>query len=152
MIKFGEIGNYKVAKNFGYLTTDVALKNGDIVTYDLATKKVALPTSDTAKKAGLAVVMNVIDKPGIKTPDDYTIEAGEHPRIFTLASLKGLTLVMNDAEIKTNYASIAVGDKLVAGTDGKLVKTSDVSGYAEYLEVIEKVAFGGNGLVAVVKA
>ena len=152
MIKFGEIGNYKVAKNFGYLTTDVALKNGDIVTYDLATKKVALPTSGTAKKAGLAVVMNVIDKPNIKAPDDYTIEAGEHPRIFTLASLKGLTLVMNDAEIKTNYATIAVGDKLVAGTDGKLVKVSDVSGYAEYLEVIEKVAFGGNGLVAVVKA
>ena len=143
MIKFANIGDFKVAQNFGYLKTPVVLENGMAVTYDLKTKAVALPTATTAKQAGLAVVMNRIDKPETLTPNDYRIEVGEFPRIFTLASL---------AVVTTAYNTLAVGDKLVVGTDGKWAKSADVSDYAEYLEIVEKTSFGGNGLRVVVHA
>lgn len=150
MIKFANIGDFKVAQNFGYLKTPVVLENGMAVTYDLKTKAVALPTTTTAKQAGLAVVINRIDKP--KTPNDYRIEVGEFPRIFTLASLAGHLFDMDDAVVTTAYNTLAVGDKLVVGTDGKWAKSADVSGYAEYLEIVEKTSFGGNGLRVVVHA
>lgn len=152
MIKFANIGDFKVAQNFGYLKTPVVLENGMAVTYDLKTKAVALPTAKTAKQAGLAVVMNRIDKPETLTPNDYRIEVGEFPRIFTLASLAGHLFDMDDAVVTTAYNTLAVGDKLVVGTDGKWAKSADVSDYAEYLEIVEKTSFGGNGLRVVVHA
>ncbi len=152
MIKFANIGDFKVAQNFGYLKTLVVLENGMAVTYDLKTKAVALPTATTAKQAGLAVVMNRIDKPETLTPNDYRIEVGEFPRIFTLASLAGHLFDMDDAVVTTAYNTLAVGDKLVVGTDGKWAKSADVSDYAEYLEIVEKTSFGGNGLRVVVHA
>lgn len=150
MIKFANIGDFKVAQNFGYLKTPAVLENGMAVTYDLKTKAVALPTAITAKQAGLAVVMNRIDKPETLTPNDYRIEVGEFPRIFTLASLAGHLFDMDDAVVTTAYNTLAVGDKLVVGTDGKWAKSADVSDYAEYLEIVEKTSFGGNGLRVVV--
>ena len=152
MIKFANIGDFKVAQNFGYLKTPVVLENGMAVTYDLKTKAVALPIAATAKQAGLAVVMNRIDKPETLTPNDYRIEVGEFPRIFTLASLAGHLFDMDDTVVTTAYNTLAVGDKLVVGTDSKWTKSDDVSGYAEYLEVVEKTSFGGNGLRVVVHA
>lgn len=152
MIKFANIGDFKVAQNFGYLKTPAVLENGMAVTYDLKTKAVALPTVTTAKQAGLAVVMNRIDKPETLTPNDYRIEVGEFPRIFTLASLAGHLFDMDDAVVTTAYNTLAVGDKLVVGTDGKWAKSADVSDYAEYLEIVEKTSFGGNGLRVVVHA
>lgn len=152
MIKFANIGDFKVAQNFGYLKTPVVLENGMAVTYDLKTKAVDLPTATTAKQAGLAVVMNRIDKPETLTPNDYRIEVGEFPRIFTLASLAGHLFDMDDTVVTTAYNTLAVGDKLVVGTDGKWAKSADVSDYAEYLEVVEKTNFGGNGLRVVVHA
>lgn len=152
MIKFANIGDFKVAQNFGYLKTPAVLENGMAVTYDLKTEAVALPTAATAKQAGLAVVMNRIDKPETLTPNDYRIEVGEFPRIFTLASLAGHLFDMDDAVVTTAYNTLAVGDKLVVGTDGKWAKSADVSDYAEYLEIVEKTSFGGNGLRVVVHA
>lgn len=152
MIKFANIGDFKVAQNFGYLKTPAVLENGMAVTYDRKTKAVALPTATTAKQAGLAVVMNRIDKPETLTPNDYRIEVGEFPRIFTLASLAGHLFDMDDAVVTTAYNTLAVGDKLVVGTDGKWAKSADVSDYAEYLEIVEKTSFGGNGLRVVVHA
>lgn len=152
MIKFANIGDFKVAQNFGYLKTPVVLENGMAVTYDLKTKAVALPTATTAKQTGLAVVMNRIDKPETLTPNDYRIEVGEFPRIFTLASLAGHLFDMDDTVVTTAYNTLAVGDKLVVGTDGKWAKSADVSDYAEYLEIVEKTSFGGNGLRVVVHA
>lgn len=152
MIKFANIGDFKVAQNFGYLKTPAVLENGMAVTYDLKTKAVALPIATTAKQAGLAVVMNRIDKPETLTPNDYRIEVGEFPRIFTLASLAGHLFDMDDAVVTTAYNTLAVGDKLVVGTDGKWAKSADVSDYAEYLEIVEKTSFGGNGLRVVVHA
>lgn len=151
MLKFREIGTYKNAVNIGFCTADVILKNGNVVTYDVATKKAALPI--TGKKEGFAIVMNTIDKPEILEPNDFTIEIGENPRLFTLASLKDRVLDMDMDQVTGTYASIAVGDYLVADTDGKLKvvpKAAGVADYKEYLQVIEKTTYNAEGLAAVV--
>ena len=147
MFKFKNIGTFDVAHNVPYCTTPVELKNGFAVTYNEATKTVALPTSDTAK-GKLAVVYNIIDKPQTKNPDNYKIEIGESPRLVTLDSIDGHIVVLNTVAITTDYSSLTVGAKLVAGTDGKWVKTSDVSGYAQYLEVTALVTYNGKGIEA----
>lgn len=147
MFKFKNIGTFDVAHNVPYCVTSVALKNGFAVTYDEATKTVALPTSDTAK-GKLAVVYNIIDKPETKNPDDYTIEVGEYPRLIALDSIDGHIVVMNTEAISTAYTSLAVGDKLVAGTDGKWIETSAVTGYKQYLEITSLVSYNGKGIEA----
>lgn len=148
MLKFREIGTYKNAVNIGFCTADVALKNGNVVTFNRATKKAALPV--TGKEAGLAIVMNTIDKPEIHEPNDFVIEVGENPRLFTLESLKGRVIDMDMDQVEGTYASINVGDKLVANSDGKLEVTSEVTGYAEYFEVIEKTSYNTEGLAVMV--
>ena len=148
MLKFREIGTYKNAVNIGFCTADVALKNGNVVTFNRATKKAALPV--TGKETGLAIVMNTIDKPEIHEPNDFVIEVGENPRLFTLESLKGRVIDMDMDQVKGTYASINVGDKLVANSDGKLEVAAEVTDYAEYFEVIEKTSYNTEGLAVMV--
>lgn len=156
MIKFHEIGMYKNAVNIPYCkvsdTIKDGVKNGYAVTYSETTKTVSLPTATTAKGSDLTIVMNVLDKPELKSPDDYVVDAGEYARLFRLDSLANRMLDMNDLALTTAYASVSVGDKLVAGTDGKWSKSASVDGYSAYLEVIEKTSFCGNGLLVKVHA
>lgn len=156
MIKFHEIGMYKHAVNIPYCkvsdTIKDGVKNGYAVTYSETTKTVSLPTATTAKGSDLTIVMNVLDKPELKSPDDYVVDAGEYARLFRLDSLANRMLDMNDLALTTAYASVSVGDKLVAGTDGKWSKSASVDGYSAYLEVIEKTSFCGNGLLVKVHA
>ena len=147
MLKFREIGTYKNAVNVGYCTADVELHNGNVVTFDRATKKAAVPTD--GKEAGLAIVMNTIDKPETLTPNDYVIEIGENPRLFVLTSLKGRIIDMDMDQVDGTYADIAVGDFLIAEASGKLKAVKKVTGvadYKEYFVVIEKTSFNGEGL------
>ena len=149
MLKFSDIGTYKNAVNFGYLTADVVLKNGNVVTYDLAKKTVALPK--TGKETGLAIVMNTIDKPEILEPNDFTIEIGENPRIFTLDSIKNRIIDMDMDQVTGTYADIEEGDFLVADTDGKLKvvpKATGVTDYKEYFVITEKTKYNAEGLAA----
>ena len=156
MIKFHEIGMYKNAVNIPYCkvsdTITDGVKNGYVVTYSETTKTVSLPTATTAKGSDLTIVMNVLDKPELKSPDDYVVDAGEYARLFRLDSLANRMLDMNDLALTTAYTSVSVGDKLVAGTDGKWSKSASVDGYSAYLEVIEKTSFCGNGLLVKVHA
>lgn len=147
MLKFREIGTYKNAVNVGYCTADVKLHNGNVVTFDRATKKAAVPTD--GKEAGLAIVMNTIDKPETLTPNDYVIEVGENPRLFVLTSLKGRIIDMDMDQVDGTYADIAVGDFLVAEASGKLKavkKATGVADHKEYFVVSEKTSFNGEGL------
>ena len=60
---------------------------------------------------------------------------------------------MDMDQVTGTYASIAVGDYLVADTDGKLKvvpKATGVADYKEYLQVIEKTTYNAEGLAAVV--
>lgn len=146
MFKFKNIGTFDVAHNIPYCKTPVVLKNGYGVTYDEATKTVALPTSTTAK-GKLAIVYNLIDKPEIKNPDDYTIEVDEYPRLIALDSIDGHIVVMNATAIKTDVSTLVVGDKLIVGTDGLWAKGA-VDGYTQYLEVTALVSYNGKGIEA----
>lgn len=143
MLKFKEIGNYKNAVNVGFCAAEVELHNGMVVEFDKATKKAKLPTTATA--AGLAIVMNNIDKPETESPNDYVIEVGEYPRLFVLESLKDRMLSMDCDQIATAYASISVGDCLVPKTNGTWEKNNTTSSYPFVLKVIEKNNFGGEG-------
>ena len=144
MLKFREIGTYKNAVNIGYCTADVVLKNGNVVTFDRATKKAALP--ETGTEEGLAIVMNTIDKPEIHEPNEFTIEVGENPRLFVLSSLKGRIIDMDMDQVTDAYATIEVGDFLVADTTGKLKVSESVDGYKEYFKVTEKTSYNAEGL------
>ena len=121
--------------------------SGNVVTFDRATKKAAVPTD--GKEAGLAIVMNTIDKPETLAPNDYVIEIGENPRLFVLTSLKGRIIDMDMDQVDGTYADIAVGDFLVAEASGKLKavkKATGVADYKEYFVVSEKTSFNGEGL------
>ena len=145
MIKFRTIGAYKNAVNVGNYKTSIPLKNGMLVTLNMAEKEIALPTESTAK-GDIWLVMNRIDKPATNSPNEYTIEIGEFPRLFDVKSLRSFVLDMDMDQVSGEYSSLAVKDTLVAGTDGKLTKVASVDGYAVYFEIIEKTSFGGNGL------
>ena len=156
MIKFHELGMYNNEVNIPYCkvpdTITDGVKNGYTVTYSEKDKTIALPTATTAKGEDLTIVMNVIDKPELNSPDDYVVAVGEYARLFRLDSLANRLLDMNDLSLTTSYASIAAGDKLVAGTDGRWAKPASVDSYSIYLEVIEKTGFCGNGLLVKVHA
>ena len=149
MIKFRDIGTYKNCVNVPYCTVPSAitsgLKNGMGVTADLATKTVALPDATTAK-GQVYIVMNRIDKPEVLAPNDYVIAVGENPRLFDITSLKNRILDMDMDAVTTAYASIAVGNTLTLGTDGKWVVNATLTDYKSYLKVTEKTTFGGTGI------
>lgn len=147
MFKFHEIGTYKTAHNVGYCVAKSALKNGMGAVIDEVKKEASLPAADAKD---IYVVMNRIDKPETHSPNEYVVEAGEFPRLFELASIKNRLVDMDMDAVTTDYASIAVGDVLVYGTDGKLSKGagSETVGY----KVVEKTTFGGEGLLAKVLA
>ncbi len=156
MIKFHEIGLYKNAVNVPYCKVPESIadgvRNGYAVTYSEKDKVISLPTSTTVKGGDLAVVMNIMDKPELDSPDDYVVKVGEFPRLFRLDSLANRLLDMNCLAVNSDYAGINVGDKLVAGTDGKWAKSASTDGYSIYFEVIAKTGFCGNGLLVKVCA
>ncbi len=145
MIKFRNIGGYKNAQNIPDIPTTVALHNGMIVTVDMTKKTLALPSADTAK-GEVYLVMNDYDKPETPYPNAYVIEVGECPRLFMVTSLSGVVLDCDTDQITGAYSSINVGDKLTAGTDGKLAVNSSTDDFLTYFLVIEKNTFGGEGL------
>lgn len=147
MIKFRELGAYKNAKNIGYCKATVEMHNGQAAEFDLAAKTAKHPTAATT--AGLAIVMNSIEKPEILSPNEYVIEVGEYPRLFTLESLKGEILDMDMDQVNGTYSTdIDAGVKLTPKTDGTWEVKSSVTGYPAYLEVVDLTSFNGEGFGA----
>ena len=67
-----------------------------------------------------------------------------------LTSVANMEMEFADYEINGGVDSVDAGDTLVFGTDGLIVKgTSD--GYKVYFEVIEKTAYMGKGILAVIR-
>lgn len=145
MIKFRNIGGYKNAQNIAHIPTTVELHNGMVVTVDMTQNTLALPSASTAK-GEVYLVMNRYDKPEVNSPNEYVIEVGERPRLFMVTSLSGVVLDCDTDQITSSYSSINVGDKLTAGTDGKLVVNANTDDFLTYFLVIEKNTFGGEGL------
>lgn len=146
MIKFRELGAYKNAKNIGYCVASVEMHNGQVAEFDLAEKTAKFPTD--AKAAGLAIVMNSIEKPEILSPNEYVIEVGEYPRLFILESLKNEILDMDMDQVDGEYSAIEVGKFLVPTTAGKWEVKDAITGYDAGLEVVELTSFNGEGIGA----
>lgn len=146
MIKFRELGAYKNAKNIGYCVAEAVMKNGQAAEFDLTDCTANHPS--TAKADGLAIVMNSIEKPEILEPNDYTIEIGEYPRLFTLKSIEGEILDMDMDQIDGQYSDIDEGVTLTPKTDGTWEVQDTLTGYPAYLEVVDLNTYGGAGFGA----
>lgn len=150
MFKPMTIGYYKQVRNNPRCKAEVNLMAGMAVVIDETNKKASLPTAEGAK-GELWIVSNIIDKPEIRNKEDFVIPAGEYVRADLLADAKELIVELDFRVIETDYATLKIGDKLVANTEGKWEVAADVTGYAIYLEIVEKSSFGDKGIAAVVK-
>lgn len=150
MFKPMTIGYYKQVRNNPRCKAEVNLMAGMAVVIDEANKKASLPTAEEAK-GEVWIVSNIIDKPEISNKEDFEILAGEYVRADFLADAKELVIELDFRVIKTDYATLNIGDKLVANAEGTWEVATDVTGYAIYLEIVEKSSFGDKGIAAVVK-
>lgn len=146
------IGYIKGIQNAGNCKAAVDLKVGMGVILDQSALTAKLPASEAEAKACYRVVSNINDKPEMRSYEDaIVVKAGEYVRADDLTSVENLEMEIADYEISTAYASVAKGDKLVFGTDGLLAKATAVTGYKVYFEVIEKTAYMGKGVLAIVR-
>lgn len=151
-MKYKTIGAFKNVQNVGNCKADADLKVGMGVILDRVAKTAKLPSSEAEAKACHRIVTNINDKPEIPLLNDWNvIKKGEFVRADDLTTVANLEIEFAKDEIATDYATIAVGDKLVFGTDGLLAKATDVDGYKVFFEVIEKTAYMGAGVLAIIR-
>ena len=131
-MKYKTIGAFKGVQNVGNCKAVVDLKVGMGVILDRAAKTANLPASEDEAKACYRIVTNINDKPEMHNfSETVMVKAGEFVRADDL--------------------TLAAGDKMVFGTDGLIVKADAVDGYKVYFEVIEKTAYMGSGILAVIR-
>lgn len=146
------IGYIKGVQNVGNCEAAVDLKVGMGVILDQAALTAKLPASEAEAKACYRIVSNINDKPEMHNFEDtLTVKAGEMVRADDLTSVANLEMEFASYEISTDYATLAVGDKLVFGTDGLLAKSGAVTGYKVYFEIIKKTAYMGKGILAIIR-
>lgn len=146
------LGYIKGVQNDGTCSAAVDLKVGMGVVLDQAAHTAKLPASADEAKACYRIVSNINDKPENHSFEEtLTVKAGEKVRADDLTSVANLPMEFASYEISTDYATLAVGDKLVFGTDGLLAKSTAVTGYKVYFEIIEKTAYMGKGITAIVR-
>lgn len=154
MFKPMTIGYYKQVRNNPRCKAEVDLMAGMVVVLDEVSKVAALPTADEAK-GEVWIVSNIIDKPEIRSKEDFVILAGEYGRADFLADAKELPIELDFRVIETEYASLSVGDVLVPTANGKWIvadgTTIVAADYIISLEIIEKSGFGDKGIAAIVK-
>lgn len=150
MFKPVTIGYYKQVRNNPRCKAEVDLMAGMAVTLNEATKKASLPTATTAK-GELWIVSNIIDKPEIRNKEDFKVLKDEPVRADFLVDARELPIELDYRVIATDYATMNIGDKLIANADGKWEVSADVTGYKIYLEIVDKSNFGDKGVVAIVK-
>lgn len=147
------IGYYKNVQNVGTCKATVELKLGMGVILDRAAKTASLPASDAEAKACHRIVTNINDKPEMHNySETVVVPKGDYVRADDLSSVANMEMEFSKYEIKDgDYDGLVKGDKLVFGTDGLIAKTADATGYKVYFEVIEKTAYMGCGILAVVR-
>ena len=59
------------------------------------------------------------------------------------------TLIIDEDNLTTAYASLSVGDNMVVDTNGKFAKESTLTGYKVYVTILEKITFGDKDAVRV---
>ena len=143
---------FKNVQNVGDHTAAVDLKVGMGVILDRAAKTAALPASEDEAKACYRIVTNINDKPEMHNFSETTVVlTGEFVRADDLTSIANMEIEFAASEINGDIADLAVGDNMVFGTDGLIAKADAVDGYKVYFEIIEKTAYMGSGILAVIR-
>jgi len=151
-MKYKTIGAFKGVQNVGNCKAVVDLKVGMGVILDRAAKTANLPASEDEAKACYRIVTNINDKPEMRNfSEAVVVKAGEFVRADDLTSIANLEIEFAAYEINGEIDDLAAGDKMVFGTDGLIVKADAVDGYKVYFEVIEKTAYMGSGILAVIR-
>jgi len=151
-MKYKTIGAFKNVQNVGYCKAESDMKVGMGVILDRATKTAAIPTSVDEAKSCHRIVTNINDKPEMHNfRETLDVLKGEYVRADDLTSVENMEIELASYEMKDEYSTIAVGDKLVFGTTGLVEKVAAVTGYKVYFEVIEKTAYMGSGVLAVIR-
>lgn len=150
-MKYKTIGAFKNVQNIPYCKAAVDMKVGMGVILDRVAKTAALPASEDEAKACHYIVTNINDKPEMHNfSETVVVLAGEYVRADDLITVANLEIEFSAAEINGEYDALAVGDNLVFGTDGLIVKADAVDGYKVYFEVIAKTAYMDKGILAVI--
>jgi hypothetical protein len=157
MFKFATIGAFKQVRNNPRCKATMDVKDGMVVLPDDATGNAPVPATAADAQKEVWIVGNIIDKPEVLDSKTFVVANGEPVRAFLASDAKELPVEIDDSVLVDSYASLAVGDVLVAAGDGsgKWVKadgtTIVASTYKVNLKIIEKTAYGDNGLYCVVK-
>lgn len=149
-MKYKTIGAFKNVQNIPYCKAASDLYVGMGVIIDRAAKTATKPADTAACKACRYIVTNICDKPETRNSTDFVVKSGEYVRADDLTTVANQEAEFSSSEISTAYASVAVGDTLVFGTDGKLAEVADVTGYAVYFTVLEKTGYCDNGVRVVI--
>lgn len=151
-MKYKTIGGFKNVQNVGYCKADADMRVGMGVILDQVNKTAKVPSTADEAKACYRIVSNINDKPEIHNFSDTTVVLkGEYVRADDLHTNEDMEIELAKAEIKDDFSSVAVGDKLVFGIGGLIEKATAVTGYAVYFEVIAKTAYMGSGVLAVIR-
>lgn len=147
------IGYYKNVQDVGTCKAATELRLGMGVILDRAALTASLPASDEEAKACHRIVTNINDKPEAHNYSETVVFAeGDYVRADDLTSVANMEMEFSKYEIKDgDYDGLVKGDKLVFGADGLIAKTADATGYRVYFEVIEKTAYMGYGILAVIR-
>lgn len=150
-MKYKTIGAFKSVQNIPYCKAAVDMCVGMGVMLDRVAKIAALPASEDECKACQYIVTNINDKPEIRNHRDiFKVNEGEFVRADDLATVANLEIEFANFEV-TDFNTVAVGDKLVFGTDGLLVKSDAADDYKVHFEVIALTAYMDAGLLAVIR-
>lgn len=145
------IGYFKNVQNIPYCKAAVDLKVGMGVILDRENKLAKLPASEAEAKTVQYVVSNINDKPELRMSHlTADVKRGEYIRADDMHTVNNLEVEIAQSEIKDDIADLAKGNYLVYGTDGLLTKVNDASAYALAFRIIEKTAYKGSGILAVV--
>ena len=146
--------NFSAIKNEQHTPRAIAgtdMKNGYavVIKYVNGKETATIPTADEAK-GDIYFVWNTITTPELENYDDFVVKAGKPVRAFSYANA-----VREIVEISGDLVTgdpVAIGDVLIAGTDGGYVKATDATGYKVSLKVVDFNTIGGKGYDCVIVA
>ena len=149
-MKYKTLGAIKGVQNVPYCKAAADMKVGMGVILDRSAKTASLPAGKV--KECFYIVSNINDKPELHNfSETVVVKKDEYVRADDLTSVANLEIEFAKYEIKaTDFDALQKGDKLVFGADGLIEKATDATGYKVYFEVIEKTAYMGDGVLAVI--
>ena len=144
-MKYKTLGAIKGVQNVPYCKAAEDMRVGMGVILDRVAKTASLPAGNVQDVT--YIVTNINDKPECgNTAEATLVLKDEFVRADDLRTVTGLEAEFSADEITTTYDTLAVGDELVFGADGKLVKGAS-AGYAIFFKVIAMTAYMDGGVL-----